>query len=234
MSYIGANKVGKMYLGSTAIGKAYLGDELVYSSAPSLPITETPSITYVENADNVVITATGYGTVVLMIDGIAVTNPYTISKTSSPQSVTATATAQENGKEISTTATLVISIPAAEWPHIGTWQDGYKLGTNGNSIVEDSGWILTPYYNVTPGHKITFWNGSLNSMALDEMPLEFTSVSQRNDYWNMSMRPRTITLMNSTKKSYYVIMAILKSQINYAYIKDATTGEYLFKGANIS
>ena len=196
--------------------------------------TATPTISYVENANDVVITATGAGTVILYVDGVVVSNPYTINKTSSVQSVTATATAQETDKSISDTATLTISIPAVEWPHIGTWQDGYKLGSGGNSIAADSSWILTPYYNVTPGHKIAFWNGALNSVALNEMPQNFTDISQRNDYWSASMKPRVITLMNSAKKSYYVIMAIKKSEIDNSYIRDDTTGEYIFKGANIS
>lgn len=33
MSYIGANKIGKIYLGSTEIGKAYLGTDLVYQKS---------------------------------------------------------------------------------------------------------------------------------------------------------------------------------------------------------
>lgn len=194
--------------------------------------TAMPTISYVENANDVVITATGDGTVVLMIGGVVVSNPYTISKTGSVQNVTATATAQENGKLISETATLTISIPAAEPEHIGEWQDGYKLGASGKSIVADADWILTPYYKVVPAHQIKFWSGVIATVGLVEMPLQFTQVSQRNDFWGSNTsQGRVITLKNN---SYYVMMAILKSAIGNAFIKDNTTGTYIYKGSNVS
>lgn len=231
MLKIGSDGIGDMYLGSDKIVKAYQGSDLVYNSI-TIEKTATPIISYVENANDVVITATGNGTVILYVGGVVVSNPYTINKTSSVQSVTVTATAQETDKSISDTATLTISIPAAEWPHIGTWQDGYKLGSGGSSIVADSSYILTPYYEVTPSHSIKFWNGLRGTVALVEMPQTFSNVSQRNDYWNMtSNTSRTITLKSS---SYYVMMAILKSALGNAFIQDNTTGSYIFKGSNVS
>ncbi|MCR5131140.1 MAG: leucine-rich repeat protein [Prevotella sp.] len=72
--------------------------------------TETPVITYVTTDDSCIITATGEGMVKLYANGVEVDNPYTVARTSQDQTITMTATAQEEGKDISDTATLLVTI----------------------------------------------------------------------------------------------------------------------------
>ena len=78
--------------------------------------TATPTITYVVNADNVVITATGDGTVTLTVGNQTVSGngsaSITIPRTDVNQTVTAEATAQETGADVSNPATENITIPA--------------------------------------------------------------------------------------------------------------------------
>ena len=82
---------------------------------PALPRTATPTINVVTNADgSKTISATGDGTVHLYVDGVEVSNPYTIMPSADgDQTVTVTATAQEAGKLISETATQTVNIPEA-------------------------------------------------------------------------------------------------------------------------
>ena len=79
------------------------------------PKTATPTITYVVNGDNVVITATGDGAVTLTANGQTVSGngsaSITVPRTNATFSVTATATAQESGKLESDPATETITIP---------------------------------------------------------------------------------------------------------------------------
>ncbi len=71
--------------------------------------TATPVITYDE--DTFTVQATGKGTVKLYVDGVEVKNPYAFEQTYEEQEFTVTATAQEEGKEISDPATAVIIVP---------------------------------------------------------------------------------------------------------------------------
>ncbi len=76
-------------------------------------VTPEPTITYETTDDYCLITATGEGEVKLYVDGIEVENPCMWDRTDQDQTVTVTATAQEDGKEMST-VTLQIKIPKKE------------------------------------------------------------------------------------------------------------------------
>ena len=85
-------------------------------TVPALPITPTPSITYVVNGDNVVITATGQGEVTLNVTGQEpVTGngsvSITVPRTDETYTVTATATAQATNHQPSATETQQITVP---------------------------------------------------------------------------------------------------------------------------
>ena len=80
----------------------------------ALEVTETPVITYEVTDDEVIITVTGNGEVHVYVDGVEVENPYTIPRGEEDVVVVVTATAQEDGKEISETATEEITVPAKE------------------------------------------------------------------------------------------------------------------------
>ena len=85
------------------------------SEAPT-EITEKPSITYELSEDLCVITATGKGEVRLYVNNEQVANPYTLVRSDQDYSVIVTATAQEEGKQISETVQMEILIPSFEPP----------------------------------------------------------------------------------------------------------------------
>lgn len=72
--------------------------------------TADPIISY--DYSTATVSATGAGTVLLYVNGSLVSNPYTFTKTTSVQSYTVTATAQESGKLISNTVSRLVSVPA--------------------------------------------------------------------------------------------------------------------------
>ena len=76
------------------------------------PMTEMPVISYNTASGSVTITATGQGDVVLRVDGQQVENPYTIERGAQEKILHVTATAQEEGKKMSETAMMTITIPA--------------------------------------------------------------------------------------------------------------------------
>ena len=78
----------------------------------SYELTEAPTISYSVSASSVTIKATGKGDVTLMIDGDRVDNPYTIERGEKSVTVLATATAHEQGKELSDVASMSILVPA--------------------------------------------------------------------------------------------------------------------------
>lgn len=84
--------------------------------AEERPMSETPVITSRVNASSVVIAATGKGNVQLKVDGQPVNNPCTIKRGTQDVTVVATATAQEEGKHVSETATATIVVPARVAP----------------------------------------------------------------------------------------------------------------------
>ena len=79
---------------------------------PVLPPTPAPVITYETTDTEVIITATGEGTVVLYVNNVEVENPYHIARGDADFSVIATATAQGEGMDISPVTTLEILVPA--------------------------------------------------------------------------------------------------------------------------
>ena len=74
-------------------------------------VTATPVINWDE--ETFTVSATGAGTVKLYVNGEEVSNPYTFELGEEETTYTVTATAQEEGKEISETATLEVTVPAA-------------------------------------------------------------------------------------------------------------------------
>ena len=89
-------------------------EEITIPAKPAPEVTATPVITYEVTDDNVIITVTGDGEVHVYVDGVEVENPYTIPRGEEDVVVVVTATAQEEGKLISETATEEITVPAKE------------------------------------------------------------------------------------------------------------------------
>ena len=100
---------------------------LVITKVEEQEVTETPVITYEVTENEVIITVTGNGEVHVYVDGEEVENPCIIPRGEEDFTVTVTATAQEEGKLISETATEVIlisakeTVPEPEDYHIKVW-----------------------------------------------------------------------------------------------------------------
>ena len=77
-------------------------------------VTEAPVITYDE--ETFTVSATGAGEVKLYVNGEEVENPYTFELGEEETTYTVTATAKEEGKEISETATLEVTVPGKAEP----------------------------------------------------------------------------------------------------------------------
>ena len=77
-------------------------------------VTAAPVINVTEGEDAYVIEAVGDGEVILYCDGLEVPNPMTIARGDQDATFIFTATAQEEGKEISETTTLEVTVPAKE------------------------------------------------------------------------------------------------------------------------
>ena len=92
--------------------------------AKVMEVTATPVISYEVTEDNVIITVTGDGEIHVYVDGVEVENPYTIARGDEDVTVVVTATAQEDGKLISETATAEVVVPAKAGDEPG---DGYKI-----------------------------------------------------------------------------------------------------------
>ncbi|MBO4723350.1 MAG: hypothetical protein IKX39_03525 [Muribaculaceae bacterium] len=91
--------------------------------------TDVPNIDMEVNDESCVITATGVGTVKLYIDNVNVSNPFTIARTQEDRVITAVATAQESGKEMSS-LTKYFTIPRLDSDVIGD--------VNGDGVVDIS------------------------------------------------------------------------------------------------
>ncbi len=97
---------------------------LVITKVTAIEVTETPVISYEVTDNEVIITVTGNGDVHVYVDGVEVENPYIIPRGDEDVTVVVTATAQEEGKEISETATEEITVPAKVGDEPG---DDYKI-----------------------------------------------------------------------------------------------------------
>lgn len=121
--------------------------------------TDMPSISF--NKYDGVVSASGNGTVILYIDGTQVSNPYTLPDYGT---YTATATAQENGKTISDTATLsieYIEITGEAFINFNKVDTSYKTITN---VVLDNTTILTcRYYRTANGNTASLFGCSDNT-----------------------------------------------------------------------
>ena len=94
--------------------------------------TDKPTITPEETEDAVIVTATGKGTVVMYVNGVEVENPVTFAKEEVEKTYTVTATAQEEGKLISETATLEVTVPAKQ--PVGPVEDKIYVKFNGTEL----------------------------------------------------------------------------------------------------
>ena len=100
-----------------------------------------------------------------------------------------------------------------------SFDQNYKYGK------ADNNYYALPYMNkVKPGDKIVFSNGYIMLYRKDFVYLDYWSSGSINS-------PRTITVGNNL---YLIRFAIQKTQEKNVYVKNNTTGEYLYKGENVT
>ena len=122
-------------------------------------VTATPTINVEDNAEGeyLVISATGDGTVKLYIDGMQVSNPFQYNYQDEEHEIIITATAQEEGKEISETATLTYTVPAKAVEPPVTEQTEKPVITS-----EDDADLQVVHVTATGnGHICLFWDDQL-------------------------------------------------------------------------
>ncbi len=152
---------------------------------PALPITATPVITYEVVGNNMVITATGNGTVTLEADGQSASGDGSaqiiIPLGNDERTVTATATAIEPNHQRSATATETINIPEfgrSPMPNITMTNNGdgtYTITVTGTGDL--AVYIDDAEHGGTAGDPIATGNGSV-SFTVEEHSREMTITVQ--------------------------------------------------------
>lgn len=156
-------------------------------------------------------------------DGVEVSPTYTIEQTdiatisndgllTFSQEGSVVVSAEYNGETASETYTYaVVQI-----------KNGVTLNSNGTTSASTT--MSTVGFVETNGATSVQWGvtgGTLGTLC------EYKEDGTCNDYWGGNQNPRTVT-MNST--STKVKASFSTAHLDYAYIKNATTGEYLWKG----
>ena len=125
--------------------------------------TATPEISVNEGEEAYTVTATGDGTVKLYKDEVEVNNPCTVARTSEEQTFVFTATAQEEGKDISEVATQNVTVPALPvvepfgitvTPEAGTYTEPVLVTITATGLEE--GQTATITYRLNGGNELDY------------------------------------------------------------------------------
>ena len=114
-----------------------------------LPQTDSPVISYSLTNEAVNVTATGAGEVKLYKDGVEVQNPCTIARTTVDQTFIFSATAKEDGKQISELTVIEVVVPAKPTERCLTPSISY-----GETAV---GVVTITIYNGEDGATVYYW-----------------------------------------------------------------------------
>lgn len=143
--------------------RAYLKVINIEGQEIILEKTATPEISVTEGEEAYTVTATGAGTVKLYKDGDVVENPCTVGRTSEEQTFVFTATAQEEGKDISDVATKEVTVPALPvvqsfgitvTPEAGTYTEPVLVTITATGLEE--GQTATITYRLNGGDEQTY------------------------------------------------------------------------------
>ena len=171
--------------------------------------TPAPEITTSVTDNSVIVTAMGEGDVKLYIDGVAVSNPYTINRGAEDMTYTATATAQGDGMLISETVTQTVNVPAMQADGSYLYISDFQIPVSklGNEIMVPvkahfdgrlNGWLLelscpeglTPVgYDYGGGMTISYLDSRGNqktltaSMSVGESMMNALSFIGTEGYW---------------------------------------------------
>jgi len=168
----------------------FAGSALCIASANLIQVTATPTITYVDNEQNVVVSISGNGTLKAYLDGVEqtlVNGSFTIAKTSVAQNVVVTATAKEDGKAISAEAELTIEVGAyidrsKMLTGFGTNSTDFPIYLDGSSepsftAVVDAEHPFTKYGE-------TMYNWSVDFSEEETQPTGLYNAANRNIFVN--------------------------------------------------
>ena len=185
-------------------------------TVPALPKTATPTITYEVTSTQVIITATGNGTVRLSADGQNAEGQGSaqiiITRTPDERTVTATATAQETGKLVSDPATETITIPEAgrsPMPNITMTNNGdgtYTITVTGTGEV--SVYIDDDEHGGTAGDPIATGNGSVSFIVEEhsrEMTITVQATNQEGDLAVSRTAEETYTIPAMNMSGYTLL-----------------------------
>ena len=143
--------------------RAYLKVINIAGQEIILEKTATPEIVVTEGEEAYTVTATGAGTVKLYKNGEEVENPCTVARTSEEQTFVFTATAQEEGKDISDVATQNVTVPALPVvqsfgitvsPEAGTYTEPVTVTITATGLEE--GQTATITYTLNGGDEQTY------------------------------------------------------------------------------
>lgn len=115
--------------------------------------------------------------------------------------------------------------------YVGKWVKGKIINTSG-SITADSNNSISPYFKVTPGHKIKFdvagsaQCGIVGYTTADIDLSTSDTAKPWNEYWGQTTRNRTVTLKNNT---HFIVFNLGNLYYILNYVQDVTTGEYIWK-----
>ena len=173
-----------------------------YVETSATEVTEDPQISVTEDDASVVVSAIGEGSVILYADGTEVENPYTVARTNEDQVITFTATAQEDGKEISSTVTQEITVTKlttepTEEPSTGiSWvlTSPSDLKTGDKVIIVDK---TTKYAMLNNATK-----GPVAIVTLSEDMSELTSVVDGTYEWVVTNDEGNLTFNVEETKNY--------------------------------
>lgn len=154
--------------------------------------TEKPTITESEDNEKCTIEATGNGTVLLYKDGEAVQNPCVITRTTTDQTFTFTATAQETGKLISDAATRSVTVHASQEETTYYWYAGWTIPTSENIST-----IINEEYPISKTDSTTHKAGGSSTTK--------TGYSLSNPFGGMNNENRYYA---TAKAVYYVVVPI--------------------------
>ena len=131
--------------------------------------TNTPTITQ----SGLTVTATGDGNILLYVDGVLIngSTTYTFTKTDEQTEHTVTATAQENGKEISEIASLNVTVPALVYAEEPTFNWAAQSNTmsatcrDHNVVLKLNGEEVENPYQIEPEEEELVLNFSAYTIA---------------------------------------------------------------------
>ena len=200
--------------------------------------TATPTITY--NSNTFVVSASGNGTVLLYVDGVQVSNPYTLYQELTDTTYTVTATAQESGKEISYTRTQTCTVPAyqATPPTISFVNYLGQVSASGNGTVIlyiDGIQVTNPYtlpaygtYTATATSQET--GRPISDTATKQIEYSESSFVATEYFWLEALEDNSVLAFNGTSELYYSTDKSTWTSFNTS-ITVNSGDRYYFKGS---